>query len=71
MFERNTARVNPWVRAAPSSRLWRADLPDDLGPGACTLTVRATNEFGRVHHGHRVLEIVGSGHREGRQGSSD
>ena len=28
--------------------------------GTYTLTVRATDEFGRVHHAHRIVEIVGS-----------
>ncbi|MDJ0865196.1 MAG: calcineurin-like phosphoesterase family protein [Myxococcota bacterium] len=60
LYGRNRETVKSWVKAEPSSHLWTADLPDDLGPGTYTLTVRATDEFGRVHHGHRILEIEGS-----------
>ena len=48
-----------WVNAMPSSHLWEADLPDNLGPGVYTLSVRAVDEFGRTHHGHSILEIEG------------
>ena len=54
---RNAATKKSWVNAIPSSHLFAADLPDDLGPGTYTVTVRAVDEFGRTHHGHRVLEI--------------
>lgn len=60
LYLRNPDSVKPWVEARPSSHIWIADLPDDLAPGVHTLTVRATDEFGRVHHAHRVLEISGS-----------
>ena len=50
------ARVN----ALPSSHLWKAHLPDDLGPGTYTVSVRAVDEFGVEHHGHAILEIAGS-----------
>ncbi len=46
-----------WFEPRPSTHIWVAKLPDDLGPGVYTLTVRATDEFGRVHHGHEVLEL--------------
>ena len=59
-FRRNAATIKPWVEAQPSSHLFVADLPDDLGPGTYTVTVRAVDEFGQVHHAHRVLEILGS-----------
>ena len=36
-----------------------ADLDDVIGRGTHTVTVRAVDEFGRIHHGHTVLEIVG------------
>lgn len=48
------------MKAQPSSHLFVADLPDDLGPGTYTVTVRAVDEFGRTHHAHRVLEVLGS-----------
>ena len=60
LFLRHADVVKPWVKAEPSSHLWTGDLPDDLAPGTYTLTVRATDEFGRHHHTHRVLEIGGS-----------
>jgi hypothetical protein len=60
LFRRNASTVKPWVEAQPSSHLFVADLPDDLGPGTYTVTIRAVDEFGQVHHGHRVLEILGS-----------
>jgi hypothetical protein len=59
-LRRHRATVKPWVQAVPSSHLFVADLPDDLGPGTWTVTARAVDEFGRVHHAHRVLEILGS-----------
>ncbi len=60
LFARNAATVKSWVEAQPSSHLFVADLPDDLGPGTHTVTVRAVDEFGQVHHAHRVLEVLGS-----------
>jgi hypothetical protein len=60
LFLRHADVKKPWVEAVPSSHVWIGDLPDDLGPGFYTLTVKATDEFGRSHHAHRVLEIVGS-----------
>jgi hypothetical protein len=60
LFRRNSATVKSWVEAQPSSHLFVADLPDDLGPGTYTVTVRAVDEFGQVHHAHRVLEVLGS-----------
>jgi len=60
LFLRNRAQVKPWVETERSSHLFVADLPDDLGPGTYALTVRAVDEFGRVHHAHRVVEVLGS-----------
>jgi len=60
LFLRNRATIKPWVKVMPSSHLFVADLPDDLAPGTYTLAVRAVDEFGRVHHAHRVVEILGS-----------
>jgi len=58
-FLRNDDTVKSWLQATPSSHLWSADVPDDLGPGTYTVSVRATDEFGREHHGHRIMEITG------------
>jgi hypothetical protein len=59
VFARNEATRKSWLQATPSSHLFAADVPDTLGPGTYTVTVRATDEFGRVHHGHRIMEITG------------
>ncbi|MEQ8859994.1 MAG: calcineurin-like phosphoesterase family protein [Pseudomonadales bacterium] len=59
VFARNEATKKSWLEATPSSHLFSADVPDDLQPGTYTVTVRATDEFGRVHHGHRIMEITG------------
>ena len=60
LFGRHADVKKPWVDAVPSSHLWVADLPDDLGPGTYTVSVQARDEFGRVHHAHRILEVEGS-----------
>ena len=59
VLARNEDTKKSWVQAVPSSHLFAADLPDELGPGSYVLTVRAEDEFGAVHHGHAVLEITG------------
>ena len=56
---RNRDTVKDWVSVVPSSHIWVGGLPEDLGPGVATLTVEATDEFGRVHHGHMILEVTG------------
>jgi hypothetical protein len=60
LYLRNRDAVKSWVQAVPSSHLFVGDLPDTLGPGTYLLTVRAVDEFGRVHHAHQVLEVEGS-----------
>lgn len=60
VFARNRDTKKSWVEAITSSHLFRADLPDDLGPGIYTVTVRAVDDFGQEHHGHSILEITGS-----------
>ncbi len=59
MWVRHEDSKKSFVNAAVSSHLFEADLPDDLGPGVYTLSVRAIDEFGRTHHGHSILEITG------------
>jgi hypothetical protein len=59
MWMRDSKSKKSFVNAAPSSHLWIADLPDDLKVGVHTLSVRAVDEFGRTHHAHSVLEIMG------------
>ena len=60
LAERHDAAIKPWVEPGPSTHLWIADLPDDLGPGTHLVSVVATDEFGSTHHGHKVLEVTGT-----------
>ena len=71
LFQRNAETVKPWVEAETSSHVWKADLPDQLSPGTYTVTVRASDEFGRTHHAHKVLEIRASGTAQSLQTASD
>ena len=57
-YERHRSEKKSWVEATLSTHLFEADLDDDLAPGTHTITVRAEDEFGRVHHGHAILEIT-------------
>jgi hypothetical protein len=68
LFLRFADVKKPWVfrdnRPGVGDRtdsLFVASLPRDLAPGLHTVTVRATDEFGREHIAHAVLEIVGHG----------
>ena len=65
LFLRNPDVKKPWVwedgEPFMSSHIYVADLPADLQPGFYTVTVRATDEFGRTHTDHAVLEIMGFG----------
>ncbi len=38
--------------------LWRATLPPNLRPGPHLIEVRATDHFGRTHHGRRILRVT-------------
>ena len=57
-YNRNRDTKKSWVEATVVTHLFEADLDDNLAAGTHTLTVRAEDEFGRVHHGHAVLEIT-------------
>ena len=59
-FARNKDTVKSWLSATPSSHVFSADVPDDLSPGTYRVSVQATDEFGRQHHAHSILEITGS-----------
>ena len=58
-FQRYADVKKSFVQPAKSTHIFSADLDDAIGRGTHTITVRAVDEFGRVHHGHTVLEIVG------------
>lgn len=60
LMARHGDELKFWVKPVPSTHLWTADLPDDLPPGAYTLSVQAVDEFGQAHHAHQILEIEGS-----------
>lgn len=57
-FVRHKEDKKSFVEATVSTHLFEADLDADLPPGVHTVTVRAADEFGRIHHGHAVLEIT-------------
>jgi hypothetical protein len=52
----------PWVKALPSSHLWRAPLGTDVAPGTHRLTIRVNDEYGREHLAHLVLEVSAPTH---------
>ena len=58
LFRRHAETIKSWVKPEPSSHLWVAPLPPGLAAGAHTLSVRAEDEYGAVHEGSRVIEIV-------------
>ena len=58
-FQRYADVKKSFVQPVKSTHIFSADLDDAIGRGTHTITVRAVDEFGRVHHGHTVLEIVG------------
>ncbi|MEM9623242.1 MAG: calcineurin-like phosphoesterase family protein [Pseudomonadota bacterium] len=68
-YERHRAEKKTWVEATLSTHLFEGDLDDNLAPGTYTITVRAEDEFGKVHHGHTVLEITAgfAGSEQGMQ----
>jgi C terminal of Calcineurin-like phosphoesterase/Calcineurin-like phosphoesterase len=47
-----------WVAAVTSSHIWKGPLPTGLAPGARALTVRARDEYGRVHIARAVVEVT-------------
>ena len=57
-FVRHASDKKSFVQATVSTHIFEADLSADLPPGVHAVTVRAEDEFGRVHHGHAVLEII-------------
>lgn len=62
-----TRRTDPFVEwlareveggeAVPSSHVWTAAFPDTLSPGAHTVQVTVSNEFGAVHRDAVIVEI--------------
>ncbi|MEM1232310.1 MAG: calcineurin-like phosphoesterase C-terminal domain-containing protein, partial [Pseudomonadota bacterium] len=60
-FNRHRDSKKSWVEAMPSTHLFEADFGDDLTAGTYRVTVRAKDEFGRVHHSHAIVEITAQG----------
>jgi hypothetical protein len=60
VFARNQATKKSWVKAEPCSHLWVARLPADIEAGTHRIKVQVTDEYGRQHHDHLVLEVVGT-----------
>ena len=58
LYLRNSDSKKSWVKAEPSSHVWTASLPPNLEPGVHTITVRATDEYGQEHLGHKLFELV-------------
>ncbi len=58
LYGRNAPTIKPWVKAEPSSHVWIARLPHDLGPGTAAITVRVLDEYGREYFDQIVLEVT-------------
>jgi len=58
LFQRYRTTIKSFVEPVPYSHLWVAELPLDLGSGEHPIRVEATDEYGRRHEAHRVIEIV-------------
>ena len=59
LFKRTAAEQKSWVRPVRSSHLWTAPLWPELAPGAHRVSVRVTDEYGRRHSAHMMLEVSG------------
>jgi len=57
VFQREADTMKSWVEAEPTTHIWEAQLPEGLQPGAYTIAVRATDEYGRIHTEHKLFEI--------------
>ena len=58
LFHKAGDTRKPWVRAEPSSHIWQADIPQGLDCGLHKLNIKATNEYGKTHHGTLIFEIT-------------
>lgn len=68
-IEQALRRIAPEEASAPdpTSHLWTAPLPPDVGPGAHTVTVTSENEFGKTHVTSTVIEVQGPANGPDRQ----
>ncbi len=60
LFMRNETTKKPWVKAEPSSHIWVARLPDDLGAGTHKISIRVKDEYGREYSEHAIIEVAGT-----------
>ncbi len=60
VYARNMDTKKPWVSAIPSSHIWVAWLPSDLGPGTHRADVEVMDEYGRGRHGAIIIEVTGA-----------
>ena len=58
LFRKAGATKKPWVRAEPSSHIWQATLPADLASGLHRLNVTVKNEYGALHQGALIFEVL-------------
>jgi hypothetical protein len=58
VFARNEATKKPWIKAEPSTHIWTARLPADLGAGAHRVIVEAVTEYGDALSGRLALEVT-------------
>jgi hypothetical protein len=58
LYQRNREVMKKWIEITPSTHVWVADLPRDLEPGAHTIEARAVDEYGQVHTGSQVIEVL-------------
>lgn len=61
VFARNAATKKAWVKAEPSTHIWTARLPADLGPGTHRAEIRVVDEYGRERRDRMLIEVVGAG----------
>ncbi|WP_246688264.1 MULTISPECIES: calcineurin-like phosphoesterase C-terminal domain-containing protein [unclassified Methylobacterium] len=60
VYARNADTKKPWVSAIPSSHVWVARLPSDLGPGTHRADVEVLDEYGRARREAMIIEVTGA-----------
>ena len=60
IYARNVDTKKPWVSAIPSSHIWVARLPVDLGVGAHRADIEVMDEYGRARHEAMIVEVTGA-----------
>jgi len=56
---------NPdWMRSTEgmSTHLWVCDIPDELAPGAHSVTITAVDTYGKKYKDTLVFEVAGKAH---------